>query len=124
MSYWFSFLFPWLLVFWILQVMLARRKMSGVITMLGKPVSIWRALLCLAAASTVVVLLPVCGIPLGRWVAGLNFAPSIPLLAFLFDRICKSLFRTDVLRQNDARTGWLFGAAVGTVFYPLSLGLG
>ena len=74
--------------------------------------------------SAVVVLLPFQGIALGRWVAGLNFTPSIPLLALLAGRVWKNVFQTEVFRPTDTRTAWLFGALIGTALYPLSLGLG
>jgi len=110
-SYTVSFLFPWLVMVLLLQV-LARRSGN------------WRTRLVLALAALVIVLLPVRGIPLGRWMAGLNYQPSIPFLGFLAAFVCNRSGRTELFRSNDTATGWLFGSILGTVLYPLALGLG
>ena len=155
MSYWFSLVFPWLLVFWGSHALTARLKRAGgkrvrgcfknrsrrreeaercAIPSRNPPPQVggygawaivtWGTLVCLAVGSAVVVLLPFQGITLGRWVAGLNFTPSIPLLALLAGRIWKNVFQTEVFRPTDTRTALLFGALIGTALYPLSLGLG
>jgi len=111
MSHAVSFLFPWLLVVWLLQV-LARRPGN------------WRWLLGFGLVALVLVLLPVRGIPLGRWVAGLNYQPSIPFLGCLAALVWKNSFQTEIFRPEDKWAGWIFGGIVGTVLYPLALGLG
>src|SRR5207248_3200046 len=100
MSYPLSFLFPWLLVLWLLQV-LARRR-GG-----------WRSRLGFALAALIVVLLPVRGIPLGRWLAGLNLQPSLPLLGLLSNLICKNSFQVELLRPKNKAAAWIFGSIAG-----------
>ena len=111
MSFILSFLFPWLLIVCLLQV-LARRPGN------------WRSLLAFALAALVIVLLPARGIPLGRWMAGLNYQPSIPFLGSLAALVWKNCFRSEILRPEDKSIGWIFGGVVGTLLYPLALGLG
>ena len=71
-----------------------------------------------------IVCLPIQEIPLGRWLFGVigNFSLlSTGLLA-----LSLSYFATGKcwFKRSDFAAAWLFGAAVGMVLYPLSLGLG
>jgi len=84
----------------------------------------WPACLVSGIASAIMVMVPVRGIPLGRWVAGLNWHPSIPLLGFLAGAVWKRFFGSDPFRPKDRLTGWLFGGLAGSILYPLSMGLG
>jgi hypothetical protein len=144
-----SFLFPWLLVLWLLQALAirVRPRLNGVAglprageasnprtenpgNMTGRqgwkpPADAprWR-LLGLGLASAVVVSLPVDGIPLGRWLAGLNLPPSIPLLGFLAGQVWRDFAGTELFRAKDKQAGWIFGGLAGTVLYPFALGLG
>ena len=140
MSYWFSFVFPWLLVLWFLHSLA-----SGLSSFLSKKASRgrrnacaitpdgsrdacrktrWFAFLGFALAAVGVVLSPVGGIPLGRWLAGPNLHPSLPLLAHLVGLVWKAAFGRDLFRPQDREAAWVFGAVMGTVLYPLALGLG
>jgi len=152
MTYLFSFLFPFLLVLWLLQAVAVRLKPQlnsargvlrpcepsnrraedpGEITGLQGsnprtdfPCLGWRALLVFGLASAVVISLPVGGIPLGRWLAGLNLPPSIPLLGLLAGQVWRDFSGTELFRAKDKQAGWIFGALAGTALYPLALGLG
>jgi hypothetical protein len=166
MTWLFSFLFPWLLVLWLLRAIAARvmprlNNAAGhapervstppprglpipspheVGRGLGRGVrSIqqwlwhdaphaprwkWRPLLAFGFVSAVVVSLPVRGISLGRWLAGLNLPPSIPLLGFLAGQVWQDFAGTELFRAQDRQAGWIFGGLAGTVLYPLALGLG
>src|ERR1051326_8561835 len=115
MSYWFSFFFPWLLLLWLL---------STIGPWLKIPARGWRRLLLYALVSGALVFLPLSGLPLGRWLAGLNVQPGIPLLGLFGNLIWKRFFQRDLLRPGDRKTAWYFGALLGTVLYPMALGLG
>ena len=113
MSYWFSLFSAWLFVLWFIQATASRLGRSG------KQLSFLGAVL-----STVIVIVPVKGIPMGRWVAGLGWVPSIPLLGFLAGTVWKQFLGSDPFRPKDRLSGWAFGGLTGSILYPLSMGLG
>ena len=115
-SYWFSFFFPWLLVFSVFQYLTLRGTQERQTQ--------WPLFLGFGLAAAVVVVLPIQGIPLGRWMAGLNFQPSIPLLGLIVHRVWKSSFQTELFRPEDRKASWLCGGVMGTALYPLALGAG
>ena len=125
-SYWFSFLFPWLLVLWLLHLVpaacrpraLTRRQSTG------NPVRQFGSTFGLAILSAILILLPVGGLPAGRWLAALNLPPSVPLLALLAGQVWKNAFKTEVFRLPDRQAGWVFGSLAGLALYPMALGLG
>ena len=114
MSYIFFFIFPWLVMLWLGQALMSCLKIS-----LSQ-----RASLGCAIAALGIVVVPVGGIPLGRWFAGLNLQPSLPLLALLAGQIWKNGFQQELLRPKDTAAGWIFGAVMGTLLYPAALGWG
>jgi len=115
MSYWFSFLFPWLLITALLQWRLVRPK--------NQKFKLRGAVLA-SGIGMLVTLLPVRGIPLGRWLAGLNVHASIPLLVLLAEHIWKRAGGPELLRVRERNLVWSLGAVAGTLLYPLALGLG
>ncbi len=76
------------------------------------------------AAAAAAVLIPVEGMPLGRWLHGIDGGLSIPFLASLFDRAVEA-WRVSPLLDRPARaaTGW-FALACGLALYPAALGFG
>lgn len=80
--------------------------------------------LALALVSSAVVLAPVDGLPLGRWLAGIMDHWSVPLLALLVSAVGRRYLGTELLRQADRQAAWVFGAVAGAVLYPLALGWG
>jgi hypothetical protein len=152
MSYLFSFLFPWLLALWLLEALAIRvwprlHSAAGVLPAgdasnqcpaaagktagmqgLKPPADVprwrWRSLLVLGLASAALVSLPAGGIPLGRWLAGLNLPPSLPLLGLLAGRVWRDFAGTELFRAKDRQAAWIFGGLAGTVLYPMALGLG
>ncbi len=118
MSYWFSFLFPWLMAFWLFHSLASRLGVAGD----GRVR--WGVFVGVGLLSAVVVLLPVRGIPAGRWLAGLNFQPSLPLLGLAAGLVWKAAFQKTLMRPSDGKVIWIFGAVMGTALYPLALGLG
>ena len=115
MHYWFSFLFPRLMILWLFQLLFLRAR---------KGARDMRAQFGLALASAILVLLPVQGLPLGRWLAALNFQPSIPLFGLLANLVWKNSFQKELLSCKTRATACVFGGTIGMLLYPLSLGLG
>ncbi len=117
-SYAFSFLFPWLMAFWVCHSSATRLGLaSGFRARCG-------VLVGSSLAAAVAVLLPIRGIPLGRWLAGLNFQPSLPLLGLAAGLVGQTVFQKTLMSASDKKAGWIFGGVMGTVLYPLALGLG
>lgn len=76
------------------------------------------------AAAAAAVLFPIEGMPLGRWLHGIDGGLSIPFLAALFDRAVEAWRARSLLdRPARAATGW-FALACGLALYPAALGLG
>ncbi len=78
----------------------------------------------MAALSVAIVVIPVGGIPLGRWFTGLCANFSLPLLALIADAISRKAFNLELLGKNGMRTALGFGALIGSVLFPMALGLG
>ena len=118
MAYIFSFFFPTLLLLLLMQ---------SVVHWFGKTFSKkWWLTVLLGIASIVVVIVPVGGLPLGRWLTGLNANFSIPLTVVLFDKVWQNA-RGKSLLGPERRTPlgfWIYGAVTGLALYPMALGLG
>jgi len=114
MRYWFSFLFPWLLITALLQWRVVRQ---------GQRFNLRGSVLA-SGISLLVLFLPVQGIPLGRWLAGLNVHVSISLLVLLAEHIWHRAGGQEFLRPSERNLAWGFGAIAGTLLYPFALGVG
>lgn len=79
----------------------------------------WLPLLAGAAA-----VMPVQGLPLGRWLHGYNANFSIPLVAVLLSVILKPWLKRPLFNERANRASCWFGCAAGLLLYPLALGLG
>jgi hypothetical protein len=110
-----SFLAPALVVLLLLQVM-AKRCHRNI------QKSAWAAGLLLATIG--IVSLPINGLPLARWLAGVCDHWSVPLIAVMAARVMKGFLNKDFLRPEDEMAAWLFGAGSGLVLYPMALGWG
>ena len=75
----------------------------------------------LACAATIV---PVQGLPLGRWLHGYNANFSIPLVAVLLGVILKPWLKRPLFNEQADRTSCWFGCVAGLLLYPFALGLG
>ena len=75
----------------------------------------------LACAATVV---PVQGLPLGRWLHGYNANFCIPLVAVLLGVILKPWLKRPLFNEQADRTSCWFGCVAGLLLYPFALGLG
>lgn len=106
---------PWLALVWCLQ---------RVVRLLNLPLR-GRALLIVAgAAAAAVMLVPVQGLVVARWVAGLNANFSIPLTALLALIVWDDVFERVAFSEQEWATAWGFGAIGGLALYPMALGLG
>ena len=84
-----------------------------------------RALMCVAGAAALALLIvPIGGIVVARWVAGLNANFSVPLTGLLAAAVWERAFGTPILSAAEWRTAWLFGALGGLALYPFALGVG
>ena len=75
----------------------------------------------LLACATAVV--PVQGLPLGRWLHGYNANFSIPLVAVLLGVILKPWLKRPLFNEQADRTSCWFGCVAGLLLYPFALGL-
>ena len=70
-----------------------------------------------------VLLLPIGGLVIARWVAGLSANFSMPLTGMLAVAVWERAFTQRVFSRRDWDEGWSFGAIGGAVLYPLALGV-
>jgi hypothetical protein len=111
----FSFLFPFLLMMALCQ----RVYMSW-----GKQTTGWTSTLCLALASLAVVILPIGGLPGGRWCVSLYPNPSIPLTGLLLSLVLKNAFQFNILDIKAIQTCRVFSLLAGAALYPMAMGVG
>ena len=84
--------------------------------------ALWKAGCFLAALA--LLSLPVDGIPLARYLAGVMDHWSLPLLALILSATVKACCGVELLRREDHRAAWAFGVVMGLVLFPAALGLG
>lgn len=113
--YVFSFLFPFL-VFLLGCLLLAGGGRPS-------PVPPLRGALC-ALLSLGGCLLPVQGIPLGRWLLGYVPQVSLPLLLLLLQAVLRALTGRRLLGTGALRLLFVWGGAGALFLYPMALGLG
>ncbi|MCP4221261.1 MAG: hypothetical protein GY765_41930 [bacterium] len=114
-AYLFSFLFPFLLLTRLVQ--LALRSM-------GQQTGGRLRTFVIAAASAIVLLVPIKGIPTARYLIALNADFSIPLTVILFDGVLRHAFHVRILNAKSIGTSRIFGVVAGLLLYPAALGLG
>lgn len=71
-----------------------------------------------------VTLVPVAGMPIGRWLHGLGQTFSIPLLAVLLDVVAAPFLARPWLNAAARRAAAWWGAGASVLLYPAALGLG
>jgi hypothetical protein len=111
----FSFVFPFLLMMALCQ---------RVMILLGKRPTGWLPSVILASASALMVILPIAGLTVGRWLISLYANPSIPLTALLFSWVLKNAFQMNLLDMSAIQTCRVFSLLTGAVLYPMALGAG
>jgi len=110
----FSFVFPFLLIMALLQ---------GGAGLLGRDLRGWRATLILGFICAFIVVTPMGGLPLARWMISFNANFSISLTAILFCKVLESYFGVKLLDKNALLTCWVFSLTAGVILYPMALGL-
>ena len=106
---------PWLGLMWCLQ---------RAATLLKFPLRGWALLAATGAIAAVVMLVPVQGLVIARWVAGLNANFSIPLTVLLALIVWEQVFARSPLSEQEWAAALGFGAIGGLALYPMALGLG
>ncbi len=114
-AYAFSFVFPFFLLVALIQ---------WVFHFVGKEATGWIPKLFTVLLSGTVVLFPVDGLPLGRWLISLFPNPSIPLTALLFSWVFKCFFQVQLLDKRAVLTCRLLSLMAGATLYPMALGIG
>ncbi|NBW95933.1 MAG: hypothetical protein EBR28_04165 [Planctomycetia bacterium] len=76
------------------------------------------------AAVAAATLVPIAGLPLGRWLHGIGLVVSLPLLVVFVDAACTPAGGGGFLGAAGRRAAVWFGAVAGIVLYPAALGLG
>lgn len=72
----------------------------------------------------ILALLPVGGLPLARWLIGINANFSFPLVAIAFNKAWENASGSRLLDHNASMASWIFGLEAGLALYPMALGLG
>jgi hypothetical protein len=106
---------PWLAFVWCLQRVMRLRKL---------PFRGFTWLTLTGAIAAGVMLVPVQGLVIARWVAGLNANFSIPLTSMLALIVWEQAFDRETFSEREWTTAWGFGAIGGLALYPMALGLG
>jgi MFS family permease len=111
----FSFFFPFLLGMVAGQCIIGlfRRDAGG-----------WRLTLILGFLSAFVVLIPLGGLPLARWLISINANFSIPLTALVCSKVWENASGIRLLDRRALLSASLFGLLAGLALYPMALGLG
>ena len=95
---------PWLAVMWCL-LQIARSS--------GLGLRGFALLAATGAIGVVVLLIPIQGLAVARWVAGLNANFSVPLTALLAVSVWERVFARPLLSEGEWATAWAFGGVGG-----------
>ncbi len=71
-----------------------------------------------------VALLPISGLPIGRWLYGFSGSFSIPFIILLLEDTLSPLLQRPILDDSDRLVAAWFGFLAAATLYPLALGLG
>jgi hypothetical protein len=105
---------------WWLVIAAVARGLLAAVRRAGLPRGpAWLPLVLGAAA-----LVPISGLPIGRWLYGFSNAFSIPFFALLVDDTVSPLLRRPLLDRSGRRAAAWFGVVAAAMLYPLTLGLG
>jgi hypothetical protein len=105
---------------WLAAVLGLQLAMGG----MGLRLSPWARLLVPGACVLGLLLVPLEGLTVARWMAGLVPHISLPLSGLLAVAVWERASGRPVWSQRDWDAGWRFGAVGGLVLYPLALGVG
>ncbi len=115
---------PAILISFIAPALVLVMLLHALVRCFHRPPVGWVWLGGLTAVAVGIVVLPLQGLPLARWLAGLVDHWSIPTLALLVARVAQDFFRVELLRRKDQQAAWMLGAVAGATLYPLAIGLG
>lgn len=113
-AYLFSFVFPFFLATALLQ---------SVAAVSGRSLRGRGPALVFGLIGAGIVLFPVDGLPLARWLISFNANFSLPLTAILFSRVVGTAFGIRLLDDRALLTCWIFAITAGAALYPMALGL-
>ncbi len=111
----FSFVFPFLLAMALCQ---------WALSLLGKSAAGWSRTTVIALGSAFMVMLPMGGLPVARWLVSLQANTSIPLTALIFSRVLENAFQIPVLDRKAKTACHIFSIGGGALLYPMALGMG
>ena len=97
---------------------------AGLARLVGLHPKGWGWCAGLTLVSLAIVMVPLRGMPLARWLAAVVDHWSVPLTALLASTCIQRLFGIDLLQRNERRTACISGAVAGLLLYPLALGWG
>jgi len=115
MSFVDSFLFPMMCVMLLICVSLRKLQISLA------PLKKWGAVILLSSA---ILIIPIKGIMIFRWIYSFNANFSILLQALVFFLLLKELSGFQLLSNRDFLSFWIFGVIGGLCLYPFAMGLG
>jgi hypothetical protein len=111
----FAAICPWLVLLLCLQRLIG----SWGSTLRG-----WRLLAVPGALALLVLLIPIGGIVVARWVASASAGFSVPLMGVLAIAAWERAYARPATERRDRDAAWIFGAVGGLVLYPFALGVG
>jgi len=114
-TYSFSFFFPFLLVMYASQ---------SIGKLLGKNLCGCRPTLILGTLSALIVVIPLGGMPLARWLISINANFSIPLTVLIFSKVWENALHIRLLDSKALLSSYIFGLMASLGLYPMALGLG
>jgi hypothetical protein len=106
---------PWLGLVWCLL------RLAGIVK---QPLRGWSLLAVTGAIAAALLLVPVEGIVVARWIAGFNANFSTPRTGMLAVIVWQHAIERSVVSEGEWTTALGFGAIGGLALYPMALGLG
>ncbi len=110
----FSAIGPWLAVLLGIQLLIGWRRP----TFRGVPLLLVAGVLALG-----LLVIPIDGIAVARWVAAVSASFSVPLVGLLAVAACERAFTRQLLEQRERDVAWTYAAIAGLLLYPFALGV-
>jgi hypothetical protein len=96
---------------------------QSIVGLFRKNVGGWRTTLGLGFLSALIVVIPLGGLPLARWLTGINANFSIPVTALVFSKVWENGSGMRLLDRKAFLSSCMFGLTAGLALYPMALGL-
>jgi len=97
---------------------------QSIVGLFRRNVGGWRPTLILGFLSALVVVIPLGGLPLARWLISINANFSISLTALVFSKVWENASGIRLLDRKGFLGSSMFGLLAGLALYPMALGLG